>query len=49
MNSAEILQLCNDFSNLGFQYVIFVIVNAHEIKPLETFAETIIPQVALMD
>lgn len=44
MNPDEILQLCHDFADLGFQYVIFVISNVHEIKPLELFGEAIIPQ-----
>jgi F420-dependent oxidoreductase-like protein len=46
MGQDEILQLCLDFANLGFQYVIFIISNAYEIKPFEVFGEAIIPQLS---
>lgn len=45
MTTAEVLQLCRDFANLGFQYVIFVISNAHEIEPLAALGRDIIPAV----
>jgi F420-dependent oxidoreductase-like protein len=43
MTSSEVLQLCHDFANLGFQYVIFVIPNAHEIEPLAAIGRDVIP------
>lgn len=43
MGPDEILQLCHDFADLGFQYTIFVISNAHEIAQLEVFGDAIIP------
>lgn len=44
MTTDEILQLCKDFESLGFQYVIFVISNVHEIKPLQMIGEKVIPE-----
>jgi alkanesulfonate monooxygenase SsuD/methylene tetrahydromethanopterin reductase-like flavin-dependent oxidoreductase (luciferase family) len=46
MTSAEILQLCHDFAELGFKYVIFVISNCHEIEPLATLGREVIPAVS---
>jgi hypothetical protein len=46
MSSTEVLQLCNDFTNLGFTYVIFVIPNCHEIEPLATLGREVIPAVS---
>lgn len=43
MNSAEVLQLCHDFANLGFQYVIFVILNGYETGTLEAIGRDVIP------
>lgn len=43
MTAIEILQLCHDFANLGFQYVILVIPNCYEIKPLEILGREVIP------
>lgn len=39
----EVLQLCRDFADLGFQYVIFVIPNCHEIEPLAMLGREVIP------
>ena len=47
LSADEILGLCHDFSEIGFGYVIFVISNAHEIKPLEIFGESIIPEITV--
>jgi hypothetical protein len=41
----EILQLCHDFSDMGFQYVIFVISNSYEIDPLAILGREVIPQI----
>ena len=45
MATSEVLQLCNDFADLGFQYVIFVIPNCYEIEPLEAIGCEVIPTV----
>jgi F420-dependent oxidoreductase-like protein len=45
MSPAEVLQLCRDFSDLGFQYMIFVIPNCHEIEPLAMIGRDVIPAV----
>lgn len=42
----EILRLCNDFAALGFSYVMLVISTGHELVPLRTIGETVIPSVA---
>jgi F420-dependent oxidoreductase-like protein len=46
MTSAEVLQLCHNFADLGFQYVIFVISNVHEIEPLSTLGREVIPAIS---
>ena len=48
MDSAEVVQLCRDLAELGFQYVIFVIPNGHEIAPLELLGREVIPIVSEM-
>ena len=45
MSSDEILQLCQDFALLGFEYIIFVISNLHEIEPLRVIGEQVISQI----
>ncbi|MBN1875818.1 MAG: LLM class F420-dependent oxidoreductase [Anaerolineae bacterium] len=45
MSSGEVLQLCHDFAELGFQYVIFVILNCHDIEPLAMLGRSVIPAV----
>ena len=47
MSADEIIQLCQDFADLDFTYVIFVVSNVQDVKPLEIFGETIIPQLTL--
>ena len=46
MTSEEVLQLCHDFADIGFQYVIFVISNCHEIEPLALLGREVIPSVS---
>jgi len=46
MSAADVIQVCRDFADMGFGYVIFVILNAHEIEPLVTFGREIIPVVS---
>ena len=45
MSTTEVLQLCRDFADMGFGYVIFVILNGYEIEPLVKFGREIIPVV----
>ena len=46
MTATEVLQVCHDFADLGFQYVIFVIPNCHEIEPLITIGREVIPDIS---
>jgi F420-dependent oxidoreductase-like protein len=45
MSAAEVIQVCRDFADMGFGYVMFVILNGYEIEPLVTFGHEIIPVV----
>jgi alkanesulfonate monooxygenase len=42
----EVVETCRELSAVGIQHLIFNMLNVHEIKPLETFGERIIPVVA---
>lgn len=42
---AEIVDWCGRLAEAGFQHAIFIIMNLHEIEPLEVFGRKIIPQV----
>ena len=42
----EVVELCRDLNDAGIQHLIFNMPNVHEIEPLETFGEKIIPAVA---
>jgi F420-dependent oxidoreductase-like protein len=46
MTAEEVIELCRDLNENGIQHLIFNMPNVHEIKPLETFGEKIIPAVA---
>jgi F420-dependent oxidoreductase-like protein len=46
MTVEEVIGLCRELSEAGIQHLIFNMPNVHEIKPLETFGEKIIPAVA---
>jgi F420-dependent oxidoreductase-like protein len=46
MTSEEVIGLCREMSEAGIEHLIFNMPNVHEIKPLETFGEEIIPAVA---
>ena len=46
--SSEIVELCSNLADLGFEHVVFNMPNVHEIKPLEIVGEEIIPVVADM-
>jgi hypothetical protein len=46
MTVEEMIGLCRELNEAGIQHLIFNMPNVHEIKPLETFGEKIIPAVA---
>lgn len=46
MTADDVIKQCESLAAMGFQHVIFNMPNVHEITPLETFANTIIPAVA---
>jgi F420-dependent oxidoreductase-like protein len=46
MDTNEVIELCRQLADLGFQHVIFNMPNVHEIKPLETIGNDVIPTVA---
>ena len=46
MGADDVIDLCREMSEAGVQHLIFNMPNVHEIKPLETFGEEIIPAVA---
>ena len=45
MSPDEIVSLCREMNGLGVRHIIFNMPNAHEIEPLETIADKVIPQV----
>jgi len=46
MNSVQVIELCRELADLGFQHVIFNMPNVHEIRPIEIIGQEVIPQVA---
>jgi F420-dependent oxidoreductase-like protein len=46
MDTTEVIELCRQLADLGFQHVIFNMPNVHEIKPLEIIGNEVIPTVA---
>lgn len=46
MSASDVIDLCRALADVGIEHAIFNMRNAHEIKPLETFANEIIPAVA---
>ena len=46
MDTTEVVELCRQLADLGFQHVIFGMPNVHEIKPLEIIGNEVIPTVA---
>lgn len=46
MSADEVIELCRDLAGIGFDHAIFNMPNVHEVTPLHTFGETIIPAVA---
>ena len=46
MTAEDVIGLCREMNEAGIQHLIFNMPNMHEIGPLETFGEKIIPAVA---
>ena len=46
MTAEGVIELCRDLGEAGIEHLIFNMPNVHEIEPLETFGEEIIPAVA---
>jgi F420-dependent oxidoreductase-like protein len=46
MDTTEVIGICRQLADLGFQHVIFNIPNVHEIKPLKIIGNEVIPTVA---
>ena len=45
-SARDVIETCRDLSAAGVEHLIFNMPNVHEIRPLETFGEEIIPAVA---
>jgi len=41
----ELVELCAELAEMGFSHYIFNIRNVHEIEPIETIGDEVIPQV----
>jgi hypothetical protein len=46
MTEDDVIGLCRGLNEAGIEHLIFNMPNVHEIRPLETFGEKIIPAVA---
>lgn len=46
MSVDDVIDLCGELAEMGFQHVIFNMPNVHEIKPLEILGNEVIPTVA---
>ena len=46
MSARDVIEMCRDLGGAGVEHLIFNMPNVHEIRPLETFGEEIIPAVA---
>src|SRR5215210_3815415 len=46
MTAEEVIEQCRELNDAGIQHLIFNMPNVHEIEPLRTFGEKIIPAVA---
>lgn len=45
MTIEDVIEMCEDVASIGIQYVIFNMPNDHEIEPIRTIGEEIIPKV----
>jgi F420-dependent oxidoreductase-like protein len=48
MKAEEVIEMCRALNEAGIQHLIFNMPNVHEIKPLVTFGEEVIPAVAAL-
>lgn len=46
MSTSQVIEVCHELAEMGFQQVIYNMPDAHDIEPIERVAEEIIPQVA---
>lgn len=46
MSPSQVVDLCGSLAEIGIGHAIFNMPNVHQIEPLETFGEVILPQVA---
>ena len=45
MTALDVVELCKEFAQLGFQHVIFNMPNVQEIEPIRIIGEKVIPEV----
>ena len=45
MSTNEVVEVCHELAEMGFQHVIYNMPDTHEIKPIEVIAQEIIPRV----
>jgi alkanesulfonate monooxygenase len=45
MTTGEVVGMCQELSEMGFNYVVFNMPNDHEITPIEVIGEEVIPLV----
>jgi alkanesulfonate monooxygenase SsuD/methylene tetrahydromethanopterin reductase-like flavin-dependent oxidoreductase (luciferase family) len=46
MSPDDVIEMCRDLGEAGIEHLIFNMPNVHEISPLETFGQKVIPAVA---
>ena len=46
MSADDVTDLCGELAEMDFHHVIFNMPNVHEIAPIETIGQEVIPQVA---
>ena len=46
MDPDDVIEMCRDLGEAGIQHLIFNMPNGHEISPLETLGQKVIPAVA---
>ena len=45
MKTSDIIDLCNDLADIGFQHAIFNMPNVHDIEPIRQIGEEVIPEI----
>ena len=48
LTTGEVVEMCRELAEMGFNYVIFNMPNDHEITPIEVIGEEVIPEVVEM-